>query len=78
MDGDGDFYEVIGDSYVVVYPEEWKKEYDENGTTEFMVEAQGGMPRTYLIEVKDFGSWRAIYRDMSVNYSEFEELELGE
>ena len=77
-DGDGDFYEVIGDSYVVVYPEEWKKEYDENGTTEFIVEAKGGIPRTYQIEVKDFGSWSAIYRDMSVNYSKFEELGLGE
>ncbi len=77
-DGDGDFYEWIGDSYVVVYPEEWKKEYEENGTTEFIVEAKGGMLRTYLIEVKDFGSWSAIYRDMSVDYSKFEELELGE
>lgn len=77
-DGDGDFYEVIGDSYVVVYPEEWKKEYDENGTTEFIVEAKGGIPRTYQIEVKDFGSLSAVYRDMSVNYSKFEELGLGE
>ncbi len=77
-DEDGDIYEVIGDSYVVVYPEEWKKEYEENGTTEFVVEAKGGMQRTYLITVKDFGSWRATYRDMSVDYSTFEELGLGE
>ncbi|MBR2407609.1 MAG: hypothetical protein IKB07_01505 [Lachnospiraceae bacterium] len=77
-DGDGDFYEWIGDSYVVVYPEEWKKEYEENGTTEFIVEAEGGMKRTYQITVKDFGSWSLVYRDMSVDYSTVEELGLGE
>ncbi len=77
-DGDGDFYEMIGDSYVVVYPEDWKKEYEENGTTEFMVEAKGGILRTYLITVKDFANWSAIYRDMSVDYSTFKELGLGE
>lgn len=76
-DGDGDIYDVIGDSYVVIHPEDWKKEYEENGTTEFMVEAQGGIPRTYLIEVKDFGSWRATYRDMSVDYRNFTVSEIG-
>lgn len=76
-DGDGDLDEWIGDSYVVVYPEDWKKEYEENGTTEFVVEAKGGMPRTYLITVKDFGSWSATYRDMSVDYSAFEDSEIN-
>ena len=77
-DGDGDIYDVIGDSYVVIHPEDWKKEYEENGTTEFMVEAQGGIPRTYLIEVTDFGSLNATYRDMSVEYRNFtvSEIEL--
>ncbi|MBR6537010.1 MAG: hypothetical protein IKT67_07390 [Lachnospiraceae bacterium] len=77
-DGDGDIYDVIEDSYVVIHPEDWKKEYEENGTTEFMVEAQGGIPRTYLIEVTDFGSLNATYRDMSVEYRNFtvSEIEL--
>ena len=76
-DGDGDIYDVIGDSYVVIHPEDWKKEYEENGTTEFMVEAQGGIPRTYLIEVTDFGSLNATYRDMSVEYRNFTVPEIG-
>ncbi len=76
-DGDGDFYEWIGDSYVVVYPEEWEKEYEENGTTEFIVEAKGGTPRTYLVTVTNFGSGSATYRDMSVDYSIFEGSEIN-
>ena len=32
--GDGDINDLIGDSYVVIHPEDWKKEYEENGTTE--------------------------------------------
>lgn len=69
---------VFGDSYVVFYPEEWKKEYEENGTKEFIVEANGGIRRTYQIMITDFGNWSATYRDMSVNYSKWREVGLGE
>lgn len=72
-DGDGNIDDLIGDSYAVIYPEDWRKEYEENGTTEFIVEAQGGIPGTYRVTVKDFVNWSSMtYREMSVDYNAFE------
>lgn len=72
-DGDGDMFEYKGDSYVVIYPEDWKKETEENGTTEFVVEAQGGIPGTYLMKVTGYNPLEYTYFDMSMDYSQFGE-----
>lgn len=54
VDGDGVRAEAIGESYIKVDTDAWEKESEETGTMEFEVEAMGGVPRKYLVKVKEY------------------------
>lgn len=50
-----------GISYAKVDPEEWKRETEETGRTEFMVEAIGGVKKTYKVKVKSYSPFAYTY-----------------
>lgn len=50
-----------GISYVRVDPEEWKRETEETGRTEFIVEAIGGVKKTYKVKVKSYSPFAYTY-----------------
>lgn len=50
-----------GISYVKVDPEEWMRETEETGRTEFMVEAIGGVKKTYNVKVKSYSPFEYTY-----------------
>lgn len=54
-------YTVQGFSYVKVDLDEWMRETEENGTTEFTVEADGGVKKTYKIKVNSYSPFTYTY-----------------
>ncbi|MBQ8798785.1 MAG: hypothetical protein IJZ55_04380 [Lachnospiraceae bacterium] len=54
-------YTVQGFSYVKADLDEWMREAEENGTTEFTVEADGGVKKTYKIKVNSYSPFTYTY-----------------
>lgn len=54
-------YTVRGITYVKVDLDEWMRETEENGTTEFTVEADGGVKKTYKIKVRSYSPFIYTY-----------------
>lgn len=52
---------ILGFSYVRADLDEWKRETEENGTTEFIVEADGGVKKTYKIKVSSYSPFEYTY-----------------
>lgn len=50
-----------GISYVKVDTEEWMRETEETGRTEFIVEAIGGVKKTYKVKVKSYSPFEYTY-----------------
>jgi len=54
-------YTVRGISYAKIDLDEWMRENEENGTTEFIVEADGGVKKTYKVKVSSFSPFAYTY-----------------
>lgn len=52
---------ILGFSYVKADLDEWMRETEENGTTEFIAEADGGVKRTYKIKVSSYSPFEYTY-----------------
>ncbi len=52
---------ILGFSYVKADLDEWMRETEENGTTEFIAEADGGVKKTYKIKVSSFSPFEYTY-----------------
>lgn len=55
---------ILGFSYVKADLDEWKREFEENGTTEFIAEADGGVKKTYKIKVSSYSPFTYTYEPM--------------
>lgn len=53
--------EILGTSYVKADLDEWKRETEEKGTTEFIAEADGGVKKTYKIKVSSYSPFEYTY-----------------
>lgn len=63
-DGEYDEYgreKILGFSYVKADLDEWTREFEENGTTEFIAEADGGVKKTYKIKVSSYSPFAYTY-----------------
>ena len=54
-------YTVRGISYVKVDLDEWMRETEENGTTEFIVKADGGVKKNYKVKVSSYSPFLYTY-----------------
>lgn len=54
-------YTVRGISYAKIDLDEWMRENEENGTTEFIAEADGGVKKTYKVKVSSFSPFAYTY-----------------
>ncbi len=52
---------ILGFSYVKADLDEWMRETEENGTTEFIAEADGGVKKTYKIKVSSYSPFAYTY-----------------
>lgn len=63
-DGTYDEYgreKILGFSYVKADLDEWMRETEENGATEFVAEADGGVKKTYKIKVSSYSPFTYTY-----------------